>query len=87
MSVFFLTGRSSNNIGCLALKEKNENPNLTIGQICLLHALIYFVYQILFSSFKLFHQLEMCIFLILPVVVLFLSFEVHCVKRVALLFL
>lgn len=71
MSVFFLTGRPSNNIGCLALKEKNENPNLTIGQICLLHALIYFVYQILFSSFKLFHQLEMCIFLILPVVVLF----------------
>lgn len=64
--------------------KKLKYPNL---KIYLLHALIYFVYQIFFLfKHKLFHQLEMCTFLILPFVVLFFfPFEVHCVKRVELL--
>lgn len=79
--LFFLTGRSSNNIGSLALNEKRKKlkyPNL---KICLLHALIYFVYQIVFFwRHNLFHQLEMCIFLILPsfFVVLYFNFLLRC---------
>lgn len=78
VSGFFPTGRSSNNIGCLALKETevSKSPDLTLSFACLnLFCLPDFVpyficWRCVYFSF--------C---------LLVCFEVHCVKRVELLLL